>query len=137
MTTLPNVFAYQCRSLAKVVFAEPGLATVGASAFDGCSSLLEVRFRSYPTFGSSAFNGVPANARFFLARDVDDWTTWLADPAHATPWGELSADAKAAYWAVWSHKRPVARAAANLAPFPKNAWLLRYSTDISTMIILR
>ena len=77
--------------------------------------------------------------RVFLARSATEWDTWLADSAKATPWDALAASAKGDYYTLYgaNAKRPVGRAVVNLAPFPKNAWLLRYSADLQTMIILR
>ena len=140
LTSIAVSAFYDCTSLASADFTKSTqLTTIGGSAFQGASALLDVWLNSYPTFGKNAFYGVPVNARFHLAKDVESWTTWLATPTNATPWAELSAAEKEVYNDFWgaAARRPKARAAKSLSPFPKDAWLLRYSTDRQTMIILR
>ena len=71
-TSLGPQFAQNCRDLARADFTESlNLATLSADAFRSCPSLLEVRFASYPAFGGNVFNGVSANARFFLALEAE------------------------------------------------------------------
>jgi hypothetical protein len=129
-----------CASLAEADLTEStGLTSIAGAAFSNAPSLLDVWLNSYPTFGRNVFSGVPANARFHLAKGVDAWTTWLADAANAKPWSELSAAERGVYDAAWgaAARRPKARTVKNLSPFPKDSWLLRYSTDKATMVILR
>ena len=139
VTTLSPCAFDSCTALASADFTEStGLATINGSAFYNNIALLDVWLNAYPTFGSNAFSGVPANARFHLAKGVDAWTTWLDNTANAKPWAELSTAERNAYYDFWgAARRPKARAVKNLSPFPKDSWLLRYSTDKATMVILR
>ena len=139
VTNLPPLFAYDCKALATVNLEGKNLKRIDGEAFRNDTALTDVRICSFPTFGSNVFTGVPAKARFFLARETEDWTAWLGNASNATPWGELSASVKSAYDADWgvNSKRPVGRAVGSNVPFPKNAWLLRYTAEPSTMVILR
>ncbi len=140
LTSIAVSAFYDCTSLASADFTKSTqLTTIGGSAFQGASALLDVWLNSYPTFGKNAFYGVPVNARFHLAKDVESWTTWLDNTANAKPWATLTAAEKEVYNDFWGAvaRRPKARAAKSLSPFPKDSWLLRYSTDTATMLILR
>lgn len=114
------------------------LAFVGAEAFRRNEALCTVYLNAYPTFGGNVFAYTAgANMRVYLSSSVPGWDGWLADTANATPWDSLSDSVKDDYRATFGGRRPVGRAAADNSPFPRNAWLLRYSTEHGTKIILQ
>lgn len=114
------------------------LESVGDEAFRRNGAFSTVYLSAYPTFGGNVFAYTAgANMRVYLSSSVPGWDGWLADTANATPWDLLSDSVKDDYRATFGGRRPVGRAAADNSPFPRNAWLLRYSTEHGTKIILQ
>lgn len=140
VTYFRQKFAQNCTALTNVNLTKSvNLTSIQANTFLNATSLKSVWLNSYPTFGGSAFSGVPATACFRLSSEVDEWTTWLADTANATPWSELTDDAKEVYFGAWGRQGalPKGRAVVNLSPFPKNSWLKRYSPHGYNLLLLR
>ena len=140
LTTLPRAFISSDTALTNADFsASTNLATVGQSVFDGDSALIEVRFNSYPSFGTYPFLSVPSKARFFLSREATKWDAWIANAANATAWTNLTPAAQKVYDDVWgvSSKRPKARVIKANTPFPKDSWLLRYTATTGMKLLFR
>jgi hypothetical protein len=139
VTNVPPYFARECALLTNVVFRFPTLEALQYNAFQLDAALEQVTFRTFPAFGGNVFEGVPSTARFFVPDDVPAWQAWLDDPANATPWAELSDDARAAYFERWPVRpsRPKWRAMQTRAPFPRDSWILRYVANEPTLLFLK
>ena len=82
VTTIGNYAFLYCKNLTTVTFS-PGsnLTTIGNYAFDGCTKLATVNFNSNPSIGTSAFDGIKADATVTMnltanAAGGAKWTTF-------------------------------------------------------------
>ena len=139
LVSLPKLLMNDNTSLTNVnLTLSRQLASVGDEAFRKNGALGTVYLNAYPTFGTQVFAySAGANMRVYLSHSATGWNGWLADTANATPWDSLSDSVKDAYRATFGGRRPVGRAAVDNSPFPRNAWLLRYSTEPGTKLILQ
>ena len=92
VTQTPLAFVRACPNLKWVKYPKT-LVAVGGGSHYGCSSLMEIQFNSFPTWGGDVFGSTPAystGSRITYPANNPDWLDYVTRKTGLTLWANAS-----------------------------------------------
>lgn len=99
ITTLPQQCFDSCPNLTNVIIR--GEVALGKYAFSSARSLQNVYLAHKPTAWEASFNNHATYTRFHLARGIEAWDDFVADPAMMIPWENVASYRKDTYSSLY------------------------------------